>query len=420
MKKVLIICDYFPPSTEIGAVRPSKIAKYLTQDGYEVDVFTKYPVDEKNAHICSKVYSYDSNGTIEEVPEKNGGGFFDVLKKWDSLRLVLSKFKLTVIDVKNAARMLKHFKQFVEQQEDKYDVVISTFGPFGCLLCGNYYKKKNPSVNWICDFRDPTVVDVIPFYKKIYLKRLERVCCRRANHVVAVSEGYLERICNGKFTDKSHMIPNGFDMDDKCVLNSGNSSEKLEFCYVGKLYRGVRDVSPIFDAIRELCDEGIVDADKISFSYAGREYNVLCEQAEKYDMQSILVNRGLLKREDCLKLQFESDLLVLANWNTRKEYGVFPGKFIEYMLIGKPIVAITYGEMPECEITRVMKEGNLGVSWEEVTGERDFAFLKEYIKKQYDNVINGSKAEFSPESQVVDRYNYTNIIKKIEALIEND
>jgi len=246
------------------------------------------------------------------------------------------------------------------------------------------------------------------------------VCCRRANHVVAVSEGYLERICNGKFTDKSHMIPNGFDMDDKCVLNSGNSSEKLEFCYVGKLYRGVRDVSPIFDAIRELCDEGIVDADKISFSYAGREYNVLCEQAEKYDMQSILVNRGLLKREDCLKLQFESDLLVLANWNTRKEYGVFPGKFIEYMLIGKPIVAITYGEMPECEITRVMKEGNLGVSWEEVTGERDFAFLKEYIKKQYDNVINGSKAEFSPESQVVDRYNYTNIIKKIEALIEND
>jgi len=163
MKKVLIICDYFPPSTEIGAVRPSKIAKYLTQDGYEVDVFTKYPVDEKNAHICSKVYSYDSNGTIEEVPEKNGGGFFDVLKKWDSLRLVLSKFKLTVIDVKNAARMLKHFKQFVEQQEDKYDVVISTFGPFGCLLCGNYYKKKNPSVNWICDFRDPTVVDVIPF-----------------------------------------------------------------------------------------------------------------------------------------------------------------------------------------------------------------------------------------------------------------
>ena len=34
MKRILIVSDFFFPSTVIGAVRPSKIAKKLTEDGY--------------------------------------------------------------------------------------------------------------------------------------------------------------------------------------------------------------------------------------------------------------------------------------------------------------------------------------------------------------------------------------------------
>lgn len=40
-QKVLIICNYFAPDHTIAAVRTTKIAKYLRQSGYEVEVLTE-------------------------------------------------------------------------------------------------------------------------------------------------------------------------------------------------------------------------------------------------------------------------------------------------------------------------------------------------------------------------------------------
>ncbi len=413
MKKILIICEFFPPSTTIGAVRPSKMAKYLTKDGYEVDVFTKYPLDEQNSGICAKVYNYDLQhlentiSTVSSEKRKNHGRLYRFF----------SSIKYAIKDIIKSHNMLKNFKLFVAENGGKYDAVFSTFGPLGCLKCGMYYKKKFPDTNWICDFRDPAVVDFILFFKKVYLRRLEQKSCRMANSIVAVSEGYLDRICKGKFQNKSHMIPNGYDEDDRYVAEDISTSDFLEFVYVGILYGGKRDISPVFNAIKELHDEGKINKNKLKFNYAGTDFSTIYNQAQKYCMEDILENHGLLKREECLKLQFKSDLLILTNWNTRKEYGVFPGKFLEYMLIEKPIISINSGDVSGSELVKVMKDGNFGVCWEEANATADYKLLKEYIIAQYNKKINEGKVDFSPDKDVVARYNYKSIIKKIEELI---
>ena len=46
--KVLLICNYFAPDHTIGAVRTSKLAKYLRNSGYEVEVLTEKKKGEED------------------------------------------------------------------------------------------------------------------------------------------------------------------------------------------------------------------------------------------------------------------------------------------------------------------------------------------------------------------------------------
>jgi hypothetical protein len=314
------------------------------------------------------------------------------------------------------------FEQKMKQEDkwgqNEYDAVFSTYGPLSSLFCGMYYKKTHPNTKWICDFRDPVLVKYVTWCFKPLYRYFEVSACKKADYIVSVSNGYLERICRGKYSDKAFMIPNGYDEEDREESAGAEPlSDKLNITYVGALYGGDRDMSPLFKAIGELIAEKSIEQDKICVNYAGKECSIFKEQASKHGMQDIVVDFGSLSRKECLKFQFSSDLLLLCTWNEKAEYGVFPGKFLEYMLIGKPIISITNGDVAGSEVTNVVREGDFGIAYETAADETDFPMLKEYIKKVYDEWVQNKKVDFSPKQEVLDRYNYKTIIKRIEDLI---
>ena len=47
-QKVLLVCNYFAPDHTIAAVRTSKIAKYLKENGYEIEVLTEKKMGEED------------------------------------------------------------------------------------------------------------------------------------------------------------------------------------------------------------------------------------------------------------------------------------------------------------------------------------------------------------------------------------
>ncbi len=423
MKKILIVSDFFFPSATIGAVRPSKIAKRLTADGYCVDIFTRYPLGENASEYCNKAFSFQSGSSLNEMKKEGNSERTGVKKilfeRFNFLYKVLFKIKQTRETNRRNRQMLDTFKTFVAENPQNYDVIFTTFGPVGSLLCGLYYKKKFPQVKWICDFRDPAVVSQCGPIKNFFRRRKEQKCCKLADEIVTVSNGYMKRICGDKYTEKRHMIPNGYDRADmEYSCEQSTISDILDLVYVGAFYGFMRDLRPVFRAIKELVDEGLADKDKICINYAGSDYKTILEQAKECSAEDFIVTHGVLAREDCLRLQFGSDLLILATWNTQKECGVFPGKLLEYMLIGKPIVTTVTGDVPDSEVAQVVREGNLGIVYEEVNSEADFAKLKEYILTQYNYKVNGEELPFNPEKAVLERYDYDTIIKRIEALIE--
>ncbi|MGN0818808.1 MAG: glycosyltransferase [Christensenellaceae bacterium] len=255
-------------------------------------------------------------------------------------------------------------------------------------------------------------VFMLPFYK-----HLQNKACKYADKVIAVSNGYIRRICGNKYKAKSYMIPNGYDISDAMADAKRQKNDKLTLVYVGALYEGKRDITPIFRALYELSANKDIDIAKIKFAYAGENFATLFSQAERYKMQEILENYGKLTRNDCLKMQYASDLLVLSTWNERGEEGVFPGKFLEYMLIGRPILSVTSGNISHGEVTSVMREGQFGIAYESACDKEDFGQLKNYIKNCYSEWLQKGTITFEPVKEVLERYNYNNIIKQIEELM---
>lgn len=437
--KILFISYLFAPQNIIGALRPTKVAGELAERGHTVDVVTSVqpnmnegdgaPIPENISSVtrlkkCGifKVFS----DFLQKFRKANAnGGAAAVASSGDgaparkSLYITIKDIMFFTLDYFENRSIVTAFKKYIKTvKNEKYDVIYCSFGPLSSLLCGMYAKKKFPDAKWICEFRDPVVTNVLPDeFKKPY-KKIENKACDNADVIVAVSNGYVERICNEKNKKKAHMIPNGYDLKDKPTFNESLSDGNLKITYVGALYLGKRNLSPIFKAISELCEEKAVDLDKIAFEYAGKEFATAFSQAKKYGVQSIVHDNGVLSRKNCLDLQMNSDMLVLSTWNEKGEEGVFPGKFLEYMLIGKPIVSVVDGNIPESEVKQVMTEGNFGVTYEAANSTEDFALLKEYIKKQYDKVTNGENVEFEPNKDVLDRYNYENIMQRIEDLIK--
>ena len=79
---------------------------------------------------------------------------------------------------------------------------------------------------------------------------------------------------------------------------------------------------------------------KNPFEYAGKEGDLFLSQAAEYNLHSYVVDHGQLSRLDALRLQQESDICLLATWNTSFEQGALTGKIFEYFMFKKPILAM--------------------------------------------------------------------------------
>lgn len=64
-----------------------------------------------------------------------------------------------------------------------------------------------------------------------------------------------------------------------------------------------------------------------------------------------------------------------------------------------------------------MKEGNFGIACEAAGGEKDYSALKDYIERQYRLFEQNRSLDFAPSEKVLNRYNYENIIQRMEELI---
>ncbi len=427
MKKILILSYNFAPRQTVGAIRPTKLAQALCEAGNEVDVICVKPFGKLDHSFDSALeklnITYINKIIVEDKPAPAGTSASkpapSAPKKKKTLIQKAKTEAREILKITRSKAFAKQFEAMVKANKEKYssyDACISSYGPIASHLCGLVMKKHCPNVKWIADFRDPMVVNLTTPLTKGYRGRLQNKVCRKADHLVAVSNGYAERIFGEKYKAKSSVIYNGFDRGD-IDIDSVKPDGKFSFTYVGALYAGKRDLRPLFDVLKELCDEGSVAKEDIVINYGGTNLSIITSQAAQYGLEKNITDHGMLPRQKSLELQASSRHLIHATWNEQGEKGVFPGKFLEYIMMGRSIISLVSGDIPLSEVTVVVKRAGLGVTYEEVTKASDRKALKEYILNDYQNFKSGKAPELDIEENEVNRFDFANVAKQIEELI---
>ena len=221
--------------------------------------------------------------------------------------------------------------------------------------------------------------------------------------------------------NKIEYIPNGFDSDDFQIdaINDNAGGDVLRFFYAGSLYAGKRDLTVLFQAISELVQEGQIDPAKIRVEYAGNEWPVMLSYARKYGMEDLCVNYGYITRTRVMEIMGEIDCSIVCSHNTAADQGVVTGKVFELLLVGKPILTVVTGDLPDSELGGIVRECNAGLVFEEATAERDYPALKTWLKKAYAQKQADGKLTSELDEQARSRYHYSSIAHRLYEIMEN-
>jgi len=430
LKKVLIISDYFSPDNEIAAIRLTKIGKYLALSGYTVDVLRRGASGRKedillkyDLQFFNQIYENVNNGINKYLYYfyhcRNNNISSNILKKMTNIKEIffIKQIKILLYNFFSILINLNYYHNAINRKDIKietYNYIISTFGPASNHLIGLNFKKKNKNIIWIADFRDTLRDNIFTFMFRMNKLYLENKIIKYANIITLVSYG-----CFSLKSSNIYIIPNGFDIDDYQLNNEKHSTNnKFIISYTGSIYSNKSDIRILFKIIKELLEENILNQSDFAVQYLGKNQIDFYNQASVYLRDEFIINSGFVTRNESLKKQKESDMLILASWNDKNEQGIITGKLYEYFVSNRPIICFISGNLPDSKLKEMIIKSNTGCCYEEANSKIDYEIMKNYIKQQYINRKEGKPLNYSPNSSYIDQFNYKNIVNNLVKIME--
>jgi len=347
---LLIIAYWFPPSGEIGALRPFRFFKYLRQLGYDCRIIT---------------------ATAQSVPSSNITVVRDALEGvWDSppgqrlprkayLEYLFRRFMLPGhIGFVWSWAVAAECRRIVRNNPGKQVVVFSTYPPIGTLLAGLLTRMRNRA-RWIADFRDPiggVPMELLPPRVRFWTRVFERLTFHFADAVIANVEAAATvwRQSYPEAQPRLHVVYNGYDPDDMPQARSIPARDRRLIVHAGTLYHG-RNPNVVLEAFARLHQRGITEASSARMMFVGEvdsRAGLNKAIADAGQKEGWLEFRGIVPRDEALRLLQEADGLLLVQPQTNIQV---PGKLFEYICIGRPILAIAPRSSPIEEI--LLKSG---------------------------------------------------------------
>ena len=368
--RILIVSFYFPPYNSIAAVRVGKTARYLVTLGHEVRVVTadRQPFQQTLAlEISSERVRYTSWIDVKKPIHMLSGG----------------QARIDLGDIPPGAHqawrrspiwsLLKTFLFFPDEQvgwlpfavrkcaqtvnQWKPDVILASSGPTTALVVAWLVSKRH-QVPWVADLRDLWVDNHYyshPEWRKKIERRLERRVLSSASGLITVSEP-LASILRREYGKATRVVLNGIDFDDyppHPVVPFRKGC--VQILYTGRIYEGKRDPTPLFQALKLL---GPLK-EKLQVAFYGDNLNSVAQLARRTGVQSLVSVHPPVPYRESLRMQSESDALLLLLWNHPGEKGVYTGKLFEYLGAGRPILAVGPQDGAAADLIRARNAGFL-------------------------------------------------------------
>jgi glycosyltransferase involved in cell wall biosynthesis len=347
--KVLIVVAYYLPEIGSAAHIYADLARAFVQRGHEVDVITSYPREYNlNGPDRTKVFDLDEEIDGVQVHRVAHANVRDSIVMRGLEHFLLSGY---------------YFRRYRELGKT-FDVALFYIPPLPLFHLAEKIKKADgtPSVLNYQDFHPQELTDVGVMKNPILIKlmeRIERRSYRNADFITVLSAGGIDYVVRrGARPEKVAHIFNSVSMDDidpYLQRKSFKQGEGLEgrflVSYAGILspYQGIDN---ILDAAK-----GLEDHPEVTFCIAGDGSN-RDHIATRIANENITNVRMVpfLPRDEYFNLVNSSDV-GLISLDERMKAPCLPGKTVNLMAAGKPVVAI----VPEdCETARTITEAGCG------------------------------------------------------------
>lgn len=359
--RVLIVAALYRPENVISAVRIASFADFLRDEGFEVTVLTrKPPVLPANSIAEDVVRVQDPLARVESVvkpqrPEQSGG-------LTGRLRRVTSTTRFSVIRRRVSARLLWpdrfSFWGAMAIRKSKSvrrpDIILASGPPLSAFFVAQRLARRY-GCPWIADYRD--LLAFGPYFdggsiNRMLSRLLERRIVRSAVAAVTVSEPMAREIEEVHGTPV-RVVMNGFDPTEMPVRGNGDPAKELIISYCGEIYHGKRDPAPLFSALYSLKSEGLA----VRVHFYGASSQSVIAGAEAAGVSDLVRSSPRVARSESLRIQTESDVLLLLMWNDPRENGVYSGKLFEYLGARRPVLMLGYEHGVAAELIRERSAG---------------------------------------------------------------
>lgn len=423
LKHVLLICYYWPPAGGPGVHRWLRFSNYFKENGYQLHVYcpedaawpiqdtkllTEIPTDVK---VIRRPIFEPHKYLGKKVNPNVGGGLTKTGKSSIAQKLVIwVRGNLFIPDarvfwIKPSVRFLQNYLK----QNPEISNVISTGPPHSMHVIARNLKRKNPSLHWLADFRDPwTQID---FYHELMTgawadkkqKNLEKSCLQEADEVITVSDSWSNGLAE---IGNRHVgvISNGYSFP---AFEAVKLDEKFTIAHFGSM-SFPRNPEVLWQALAEIIPENKAFADALEVKLFGPVDFEVFERAKFHKIDAFLEHNSMVSHQESIQLQRKTQLLLLVANNTPNVQGILTGKVFEYLGAKRPILAIGQAKS---NLELVMEETNAGcfVAYEDVEKTKNYlleAFALFQAKKLESNARN------------LEQYNSSHLAKNLIALLK--
>lgn len=381
MKKVLILCDLFPPAF---GPRMGYLCKYIRSYGWEPTVVTEAVEDEH-------AFSFLSNlCRVEQVHFYTANK--DKARKRQWFFTMLGDFLFGYKDRKMYKAALDICK------EESFDLVLcSSFNTFPLAAARKIAGKLKVSL--VVDLRDiieqysgeeylsNTVSSKGRVGRKatsLFINKRLRVrnkVLRKAQAITTISPWHVQAL--SRYNPNVELIYNGYDPE--LFYPETIPTRHFIITYTGRLIStALRDPSLLLEALSILIKERVIYPPDCQVHWYVDEasWKVITGEAEKYSVLSYMNFKGYVPGSKIPHiLNNSSILLLLTNKSTENgPKGVMTTKFFESLAVEKPILCV---RSDESYLAEAIEESHAGLAATHV--EEVCEFLKQYYKEWKEN-----------------------------------
>jgi glycosyltransferase involved in cell wall biosynthesis len=373
VKSILIISQHFYPEIGSAGNRIKNIFELLKGKGYELKLLTIEPsYPNKNIYKSDDSFWDNEELNIEEK-ETNNIVRIRVRNRKYSLNMYNRLVYYLEVVFKIILYILTH--------SGKYNMVFVTSPPIFIAFAGIIakYRYRTKMVLDIRDLWPESLKGVGVFNHKfimVIFKKLEKLLYSLADKIIVNSNGFIDYIVNETGIDKHKVvyIPNGIRTHEITLEQKGYKPFRV--IYAGNM--GLAQDTSLLISLAERLKEYNIGISIIG--YGVKRKNVVHETKKRALSNVTFINPKT--RSQCFELIASHDAGVMTLSSQSVFKTVLPGKLIDYMACGVPVVAMASGFSKD-----LIEKGRVGYCFEtynveDILNSILFLYENENVKRE--------------------------------------